>query len=97
MATHVNIGKAKTRLSELVAAAVRGEEIVLDKAGTPQVRLVPVSDALTEDAIRIAREREAAIGMYDGDAEDPQLSLRNLKSDRTDPDERYRLKFADLD
>ncbi len=42
MTIHVNIGEAKTRLSELVAAAVRGEDVVLDRAGQPQVRLVKV-------------------------------------------------------
>lgn len=97
MTTHVNIGEARTRLSELVAAAVRGEEVVLDKAGTPQVKLTPVSDIVAEDAKRVARQRAVAIGMCDGDDQDPALSLRNLKSDRTDPDERDRLKFGDLD
>ncbi len=45
VATQVNIGEAKTRLSELVAAAERGDEVVLCKAGRPVVRLVPVADA----------------------------------------------------
>lgn len=31
---------AKTRLSELVAAAERGEDIVIARGGTPAVRLV---------------------------------------------------------
>ena len=44
MTMHFNIGEAKTRLSELVAAAMRGEDIVLDKAGNPQVMLVPVCE-----------------------------------------------------
>lgn len=33
---------AKTRLSELVAAAESGEEVVIARAGTPAVRLVAV-------------------------------------------------------
>ncbi len=33
---------AKTRLSELVAAAEAGEEVVIARGGTPAVRLVPV-------------------------------------------------------
>ena len=33
---------AKTRLSEIVAAAERGEEVVIARDGTPAVRLVPV-------------------------------------------------------
>lgn len=42
MTIHVNIGEAKTRLSELVAAAKRGEEVIIARAGEPEVRLVPV-------------------------------------------------------
>ena len=38
-----NLHEAKTHLSRLVAAAAAGEEIVIAKAGTPMVRLVPVS------------------------------------------------------
>jgi len=63
MTIHVNIGQAKTRLSELVAAALRGEEIVLDKAGTPQVKLVPVADAERARRAEIAAKRKAAFGM----------------------------------
>lgn len=33
---------AKTRLSELVSAAERGEEVVIARDGTPAVRLVAV-------------------------------------------------------
>jgi prevent-host-death family protein len=39
----VNMHDAKTRLSELVAAAERGDEVVIARGGTPVVRLVPVS------------------------------------------------------
>jgi len=39
----VNMHDAKTRLSELVAAAESGEEVVIARGGTPAVRLVAVS------------------------------------------------------
>ena len=39
----VNMHDAKTKLSELVAAAERGEEVVIARNGTPAARLVPVS------------------------------------------------------
>ena len=42
MTIHVNIGEAKTQLSKLVAAVLRGERVILDRAGEPQVELVPV-------------------------------------------------------
>ena len=43
MTIHVNIGEAKSRLSALVAAAKRGEDVVIAHAGKPAVRLVPVA------------------------------------------------------
>ncbi|AXU18766.1 type II toxin-antitoxin system prevent-host-death family antitoxin [Novosphingobium sp. THN1] len=55
MAIHVNIGEAKTRLSELLAAAARGEEVVVNKAGVPFATLVP-----TPEALELAREARAA-------------------------------------
>ena len=36
----INIYEAKTKLSELVERAARGEEIVIAKAGRPRARLV---------------------------------------------------------
>jgi prevent-host-death family protein len=62
MTIHVNIGQAKTRLSELVAAAMRGEDVVLDKAGAPQVKLVPVPEAEQARREEIAAKRKAAFG-----------------------------------
>ncbi len=42
MAEQINIHKAKTRLSDLVARAEAGEEIVIARANVPAVKLVPV-------------------------------------------------------
>jgi prevent-host-death family protein len=42
--THVDVQEAKTRLSQLLAAAERGEEVVIARGGRPVVRLVPVGD-----------------------------------------------------
>jgi prevent-host-death family protein len=39
----VNLYEAKTRLSELVERAARGEEVVIAKAGEPKARLVPLA------------------------------------------------------
>ena len=41
----VNVHAAKTHLSRLLDEAVAGREIVIAKAGTPVVRLVPVARA----------------------------------------------------
>lgn len=40
----VNMHDAKTRLSELVAAAERGEEVLIARDGRPAARLVAVSE-----------------------------------------------------
>ncbi len=55
MTIHVNIGEAKAKLSKLIAASLRGEEVVIDHAGIPQVRLEPVAEAKAVD--REARRR----------------------------------------
>jgi prevent-host-death family protein len=90
MSIHVNIGEAKTRLSQLVAAAVRGEDVVLQKSGRPQVRLVPVADAGRAEREAIAKRRVAAIGKFKDAFAGVDLSLEALKADRPDPDERER-------
>lgn len=41
----VNMHEAKTRLSELVAAAERGEEVIIARGGAPAARLVAVDVA----------------------------------------------------
>ena len=39
----VNIHEAKTHLSRLIARVVRGEEIILAKAGRPVAKIVPIA------------------------------------------------------
>ncbi len=55
MTIHVNIGEAKAQLSKLIAASLRGEEVIIDHAGAPKVRLTPITEAQRVD--REARER----------------------------------------
>lgn len=43
MRTKVNIYDAKTRLSQLVALAEAGEEIIIARSGRPVARLVPLA------------------------------------------------------
>jgi prevent-host-death family protein len=40
-----NLYEAKTHLSQLVQAALEGEEVLIARAGKPAVRLVPVDPA----------------------------------------------------
>jgi prevent-host-death family protein len=39
----INIHEAKTHFSKLIDAAISGEEIIIAKAGTPVVKLIPLS------------------------------------------------------
>ena len=64
MTIHVNIGEAKSRLSELIAAALRGEEVVLARAGVPTARIVPVDAGETLARQALAVRRMAAVGLY---------------------------------
>jgi prevent-host-death family protein len=43
MTCQINIAEAKAKLSELIARALAGEEIVIARAGKPLVRLVMVN------------------------------------------------------
>jgi prevent-host-death family protein len=63
-----NLHAAKTHLSRLVDEAVRGEEIVIAKAGIPAVRLVPIADkrrrtgfGADRGKIRIRRDFDAPL------------------------------------
>ena len=56
MTIHVNIAEAKAKLSKLISASLRGEEVVIDRDGKPQVRLTPVPEAQKLD--REARDKK---------------------------------------
>jgi antitoxin (DNA-binding transcriptional repressor) of toxin-antitoxin stability system len=90
MTIHVNIGEAKTRLSELVAAALRGEEVVRQTAGKPSVRLVPLEDGSRGEREAVAKRRVASFGMFRKAFEGCDVTLESLKGERTHPDERER-------
>jgi prevent-host-death family protein len=66
MGIHVNIGEAKTRLSELVAASLRGEEVILAKAGKPVARIEPLESALADEKERVRAERAAKMKAFIG-------------------------------
>jgi prevent-host-death family protein len=78
MTIHVNIGEAKARLSELVAASLRGEEVILARAGEPKVKLVALPEAAAQD--RAGRRRRI-------DAMLAEMDQRPLRHDGFDPHE----------
>jgi prevent-host-death family protein len=43
----MTIHAAKTNLSKLIDAALKGEEVIIARGGTPVVRLVPVVEGKT--------------------------------------------------
>ena len=92
MTINVNIGEAKTRLSELVTRALEGEEVILQKAGRPVLKLMPLAERL--DAERIAARRTAGVGAFQAAFSGQDLSLETLKADRDDPLVRFRRKFG---
>ena len=69
----VNIQEAKTHLSRLVEEAMRGEEIVIAKAGRPYVRLVPCPP---EDAPRVLGRWQGRMRMAEDFDETPEEIVR---------------------
>jgi len=49
----INMHEAKTHLSALVEEALRGEDVVIARAGKPLVRLAPVSPVPKREAGRM--------------------------------------------
>ena len=76
MTIHVNIGEAKTRFSELVAAVLRGEEVIVQRAGVPALRLVPLPEALAPE--REARRRRVSALLA-------EIDRAPLRPDANDP------------
>ncbi len=64
--TSVGVGEAKTHLSELLRRAEQGEEIIIERGGTPVARLVAERPARRvfgqlEGQIRIADDFDAPL------------------------------------
>ena len=96
MAIHVNIGEAKTRLSQLIAAALKGEEVVVDKDGKPQVRLVAVQEATEAERERIIAKRRAFVGRWAGALKDVDTSPEAIRAERQYGEERHKLYDDDF-
>lgn len=95
MTIHVNIGEAKTRLSYLIAAALRGEEVVIDRNGQPQVRLVPEQVTRDLERERIVARRRAAFGKFAAEFEGVDTSPEAIRAAREYSPERRKLYGMD--
>ncbi len=96
MTIHVNIGEAKTQLSKLVDAALRGEDVVLDKAGEPKVRLVALPEAAAIDRELREAKRRAAFGCLAEKYADYPPEAFDIPPSMTDEEyeERIKRKFG---
>ena len=92
MTLYASIGEAMTRLSQLIAAALRGEQVVLDNNGEPQVRLVPVPDATASERERVIAKRRAFVGRWAKALEKADTSPEVIRAERDYSDERRKLQ-----
>lgn len=97
MTIHVNIGEAKTRLSELLRAMQAGERVIIQRDGKPEAELVPAREGRKLTREEIAGRRRAAFGLYKEAFAGFDTSLGNLKGDRVDSSERMRRKLGPAD
>ncbi len=93
MTKHFNVGEAKAQLSKLIDAAVRGEDVVIDRAGKPQVKLVPAEETRVGDRDRIAAQRMAAFGMWKDKFEGWDDEIGPSMTDE-EVEERWQRKFG---
>ena len=50
-AAHFNMHEAKTHLSRIIDRVERGEEIIIDRAGTPVAKIIPLVRRVNRTAV----------------------------------------------
>lgn len=93
MTIHVNIAEAKARLSALLEAALRGEDVILQKGGVPKAKIVPIEEAEHAARAEIARRRVANIGIFRDKYRGVDLTVPPSTTE-AEAEERYRRKFG---
>jgi prevent-host-death family protein len=88
MTIHVNIGDAKTRLSELLRAVQAGERVIIQRDGKPEAEIIPARETPPLTREQIAAKRRSAFGMYREAFKGADMSLEALKADRVSSEER---------
>ena len=68
----VNVGDAKTHLSQLIARAEAGEDVIIARDGEPVARIVPLERAIAETIALMRRER----------AQRPHVSAADIRAAR---------------
>ena len=82
--TTMNIAEAKSKLSELVARAEAGEEVVIARNGKPTVRLQPVESAPRRKPV-LGAWQHLNINVPDSVFFEPDLELEALMDAPIDP------------
>ena len=57
MSLTINIGAAKAQLSNLIARAEAGEDVIIARNGVPAARIVPLERPISETIALIRQER----------------------------------------
>ncbi len=63
MAQTVNVGEAKARLSQLIARAEAGEDVIIARDGVPAARIVPLERPVGETIALMRQERAKRSGV----------------------------------
>lgn len=82
--TTMNIAEAKSKLSELVARAEAGEEVVIARNGKPSVRLQPVEPVLRRKPV-LGAWQHLNINVPDSVFFEPDPELEALMDAPVDP------------
>jgi prevent-host-death family protein len=69
-AVHFNMHDAKTHLSRIIERVERGEEVIIDRAGTPVAKIIPLVRRVNRTAVG------SLVGQLDlsGDWDSPQTN-----------------------
>ncbi|KPM51411.1 prevent-host-death protein [Frankia sp. CcI49] len=73
-AVHFNMHEAKTHLSRIIDRVERGEEVVIDRAGTPVARIVPFVRRVDRPAIGSLAGRLDLSGDWDTPATNDEIA-----------------------
>ena len=74
MSAHFNMHEAKTNLSRIIERVERGEEIIIDRAGTPVAKVVPLVRRVNRTAIGSLAGQLAGQLDLSGDWDSPQTN-----------------------
>jgi prevent-host-death family protein len=71
---HLNMHDAKTHLSRIIERVERGEEIIIDRAGTPVAKIVPLTRRVNRAAIGSLAGQVDLSGDWDSAATNAEIA-----------------------